>query len=100
MSKEHKKNEPQKMLRKRAIQIGLKGKLSQLFVEKTLSIQDVTELGHKIGQAHSEKSVEDAMNKLVPELPLERSYMPKCSDDVLKSLRMLPGGGDTSNLET
>ena len=69
-------------------------------MEKTLSIQDVTELGHKIGQAHSEKSVEDAMNKLAPELPLERSYMPKCSDDVLKSLRMLPGGGDTSNLET
>ena len=90
MSKENKKDEPRKMLRKRAIQIGIKGKLSQHFVDKILSIQDVTELAHKIGQAHSEKSVEDAMSELIPDLPLERCYTPKCSDDILTSLKLLP----------
>merc|ERR1712061_127555 len=52
--------EPTMLLSKRAIQIGLKGKLSELYVKSILSIQDVTELSHNIGLAHKSKS-KDAM---------------------------------------
>merc|ERR1712190_369052 len=44
--------EPRKMLRTRAIQIGLKGSLSKFHVDHAISIQDVTALGHKVCQAH------------------------------------------------
>merc|ERR1712137_1314942 len=40
----------------RAIQIGLKGKLSKRYVESIISIEDVTELAHQVGLAHKCKS--------------------------------------------
>ena len=39
-------------MRSRAIQIGLKGSLSELYVHSVVSIQDVTALAHRVGQAH------------------------------------------------
>lgn len=90
MSGDDKKKEPRRLLRRRAIQIGLKGRLSELYVQSVLSIQDVTALAQRIGQAHQSKK-RDAMETLVPELPTERHYMPKCSERRLRELGMLPG---------
>lgn len=45
-------HEPRKMLRTRAIQIGVKGRLSELYVASVLSIEDVTELAHQVYRAH------------------------------------------------
>ena len=84
---------PTEMLRYRAIQIGLKGSLSELYVRSVLSIQDVTELARKVHAAHVAKDSKQAMALLLPELPLERPYLPQCPEDVLIRLRMMPGGG-------
>jgi hypothetical protein len=81
---------PRKMLRKRAIQIGFKGRLSQLYVSKIVAVQDVTDLAHAVGAAHA-KNDAAAMEKLAPSLPCERAYLPECSDEVLRQLAMLPG---------
>lgn len=82
--------EPRMMLRRRAIQIGLKGRLSEQYVNSILSIQDVTELCHRICEAHRSKK-RDAMAELEQELPQARSYLPLCSDHCLVQLGMLPG---------
>lgn len=82
--------EPRQMLRRRAIQIGLAGRLSQLYVQSVLCIQDVTELGHKIREAHRSKK-KNAMAGLMEELPNERPYMPQCSEQILIRLGMMPG---------
>eukprot|EP00931_Biecheleriopsis_adriatica_P060510 TRINITY_DN36355_c0_g1_i1.p1 TRINITY_DN36355_c0_g1~~TRINITY_DN36355_c0_g1_i1.p1 ORF type:complete len:303 (+),score=60.26 TRINITY_DN36355_c0_g1_i1:13-921(+) len=82
--------EPRKLLRRRAIQIGLAGKLSELYVQSIISIQDVTDLAHKVCEAHRSKK-KDAMQTLLEELPDERPYMPSCSDHRLQELGMLPG---------
>lgn len=82
--------EPRMMLRRRAIQIGLKGKLSEQYVSNVISIQDVTELSRRICQAHRSKK-KGAMIELEPELPKESPYMPLCSDHCLVELGMLPG---------
>jgi len=82
--------EPREMIRRRAIQIGLKGRLSEFYVNHAISIQDVTELGHKVGQAHSSKK-KDAMADVLPLLPEERPYMPNCTDHCLVALGMLSG---------
>jgi len=84
---------PTEMLRYRAIQIGLKGSLSELYVRSVLSIQNVTELARKVHAAHVAKDSKQAMALLLPELPLERPYLPQCPEDVLIRLRMMPGGG-------
>ena len=67
----------------------------------------MTVLAHAIGEAHclftakgkkiqtKIKDVNDAMEKLMIELPVEKSYIPHCSEDVLIQLGMLPG--TTSN---
>merc|ERR1712014_481378 len=55
--------EPSKMSRLRAIQIGLAGRLSEFYVSSTISIQDVTKLGHEICKAHRSKK-KDAMADL------------------------------------
>jgi len=81
---------PRELLRDRAIQIGLKGSLSELYVQRVVCIQDVTELAHKVCSAHKAKS-KVVMSELLPELPVERPYMPNCSDTVLVRLKMLPG---------
>jgi len=80
---------PRKQLRGRAIQIGLKGSLSELYVASALSIQDVTALAHRVGLAHASKS-RAAMEALLPELPRERPYMPCCTEPVLTRLHLLP----------
>lgn len=82
--------EPRMMLRRRAIQIGLKGRLSEQYVNSTISIQDVTELSHRICEAHRSKK-KDAMVELEPQLPNESPYLPLCSDHCLVELGMLPG---------
>lgn len=94
MTADDKGKEPRRCLRGRAIQIGLKGWMSELYVRSVLSIQDVTELAHRIGQAHGSKKKGAAatlMAELLPELPLERPYMPGCADWRLVELGMLPG---------
>lgn len=86
--------EPRMMQRRRAIQIGLKGKLSEQYVASTISIQDVTELSHKVGAAHAIKdntAQKEAMTALAPELPKERPYLPACSESALVELGMMPG---------
>lgn len=83
--------EPRKMLKNRAIQIGIKGRLSALYVERTISIEDVSELAHKVEKAHSSKHCVAEMEDLVAELPNERYYLPKCTDDVLVNLAMVSG---------
>lgn len=82
--------EPRMMLRRRAIQIGLKGRLSEQYVSSIISIEDVTELSHGVCQAHRSKK-KDVMAELKPGLPEERPYLPLCSDHCLDELGMLPG---------
>eukprot|EP00591_Stephanopyxis_turris_P004020 CAMPEP_0195510214 /NCGR_PEP_ID=MMETSP0794_2-20130614/2924_1 /TAXON_ID=515487 /ORGANISM="Stephanopyxis turris, Strain CCMP 815" /LENGTH=257 /DNA_ID=CAMNT_0040637591 /DNA_START=43 /DNA_END=816 /DNA_ORIENTATION=+ len=85
---------PRKMLRTRAIQIGLAGSLSEFYVNNILSISNVTELAHKVKVAHGLKKAQDtktAMEYLQPVLPIERPYLPKLSERKLIELAMLPG---------
>eukprot|EP00405_Crypthecodinium_cohnii_P002606 CAMPEP_0194757966 /NCGR_PEP_ID=MMETSP0323_2-20130528/11350_1 /TAXON_ID=2866 ORGANISM="Crypthecodinium cohnii, Strain Seligo" /NCGR_SAMPLE_ID=MMETSP0323_2 /ASSEMBLY_ACC=CAM_ASM_000346 /LENGTH=242 /DNA_ID=CAMNT_0039678113 /DNA_START=76 /DNA_END=804 /DNA_ORIENTATION=+ len=80
--------EPRKR-RDRAIQIGLKGRLSELYVQSVLSIQDCTDLAHDVGKIHSLKDpreVARGMEALKHELPVETPYMPPCDEAVLKKL--------------
>mmetsp|Transcript_2034 Transcript_2034/g.3530 ORF Transcript_2034/g.3530 Transcript_2034/m.3530 type:complete len:160 (+) Transcript_2034:254-733(+) len=88
--------EPRQMLRTRAIQIGLKGHMSDEYVNSVISIEDVTELAHAIGRAHSldhknKSRAKEAMVGLCDKLPNERPYLPHCSDAVLADLGMAPG---------
>eukprot|EP00933_Yihiella_yeosuensis_P025429 TRINITY_DN19753_c0_g2_i1.p1 TRINITY_DN19753_c0_g2~~TRINITY_DN19753_c0_g2_i1.p1 ORF type:complete len:273 (-),score=38.32 TRINITY_DN19753_c0_g2_i1:305-1123(-) len=86
------KKEPLQLPGKRAIQIGIKGSLSEFYVQSVISIKDVTELSHKVSDAHKSKTCSEAMAALESELPNERPYMPCCSEEALKTLLMLPGG--------
>ena len=75
MSREDKRLEPRKMLRKRAIQIGLKGSFSRLYVESIVRIEDVTDLAKMVGEAHGVKNAkarQQAIEGLAPSLPVER----------------------------
>ena len=83
------------MLRKRAIQIGLKGKLSELYVDRAISITDVTKLSQKVNEAHTAKTGNNTM-LFSEEIPVERPYKPLCSDEVLERLGMLPGDTATA----
>lgn len=86
--------EPRKMLRTRAIQIGLAGPLSKKYVEGILKIEDVMELARLVGQAHeilAKKPKSDAMEHLLPPLPVEEPYIPAVSDEVLAHLALAPG---------
>lgn len=88
------KGEPRKMLRRRAIQIGVSRELSRAYVESIVSIEDVTALAHAAAEAHaapSEREVQQRMAALAPRLPLERAYLPRCSAQVLEALGMRPG---------
>jgi hypothetical protein len=94
-----KDNVPQKLLRSRAIQIGLSHEFSKKYVENIMSIEDVTTLAHAVGHAHKTKPpnksitkstvVKQQMDLLV--LPIEKPYMPHCSLNVLENLAMCPG---------
>ena len=86
--------EPRAMLRRRAIQIGMAGRLSEQYVASIVAISDFTALGHRVGLAHREKKDRDRiamMEALCPELPRERLYVPRCPHSVLVSLGMMPG---------
>jgi len=81
---------PRALLQRRAIQIGLPGRLSALYAASPLSVQDVTDLAHRVGAAHRSRE-RGATLRLLPELPEERPYMPRCPEPVLARLGMLPG---------
>ncbi|XP_075253931.1 uncharacterized protein LOC142345646 isoform X2 [Convolutriloba macropyga] len=84
--------EPRKLTRGRAIQIGLKGRLNKLYVDSIISIEDVTELSHRVQKAHSQKTevkVREEMEKLKEDLPLERPYLPQCTRETLVELKIL-----------
>lgn len=87
-------NEPRRMLQTRAIQIGLSGQLSIWYVNNIISVQEVTDLAHKVGVAHKLKTAEDvqaAMKDMKDDLPDERPYFPSLSKRELQELAMLPG---------
>ena len=83
-------NVPRKMIRQRAIQIGVKGSLCEFYVQSIISIQDVTDLAHIVQNAHISKTKDD-LEKISSLLPVERPYMPICSKEVLENLGMSPG---------
>ncbi|KAL7560281.1 hypothetical protein ACA910_016581 [Epithemia clementina (nom. ined.)] len=94
--------EPRRMLRQRAIQIGLSNQLSEIYVKSILEIQDVTDLAHRVGQAHAilllaktkknkNNNDENPMEVLKPDLPVERPYIPHVSHEILADLAMAPG---------
>ena len=97
--------EPRKMLNKRAIQIGVKGYISEFYVKSVLSIEDVTDLAYLVGIAHNvlinnkwivvkNKKRATKINfteELIKQLPNEQIYMPKCSTSTLEELGLLPG---------
>jgi hypothetical protein len=86
--------EPRRMLRQRSIQIGLAGSLSEYYVNHIISIEDVSELAHRVAAAHRLKKNEDvqtAMEALRSELPVERPYLPQLPKNALCELGMLAG---------
>jgi hypothetical protein len=92
---------PRRMLRQRAIQIGLAGSLSELYVESVLRVVDVTDLALAVGAAHRERAPERvaALLSALP-LPLERPYLPRCERGVLERLGMGGGaGGDGADAD-
>ena len=95
MSSEGKGREPRRLLRERAIQIGLSRDLSERYVAGALSIADVSDLARRVGAAHGsrdERKVKAAMAELVPQLPVERPYMPSCSHAELVRLGLAMAG--------
>ncbi len=83
---------PRKVPGLRAIQIGVSGSLSKFYAASPLSIEDVTELAHRVKDAHGQESptlVMDMMNAL--DLPEERTYYPRCERGVLIRLGMMRG---------
>jgi len=96
-------DEPRKMLRSRAIQIGIKGNLSEKYVDAVLTIEDVTALAHRVGEVHKIlamgsnrsrrirfESDQCASLEALP-LPVERVYLPQCTNCTLERLGMVPG---------
>jgi hypothetical protein len=90
--------EPKLVPNTRAIQIGLKGHLSELYVNSILSIEDVSAISGKIGKAHEQMSMASSenlqanpMEELSDQLPVERRYVPACSKEVLHQLMISTG---------
>ena len=82
---------PTKMTRQRAIQIGLKGHLSEKYVASILSVEDVTPLAKRIKEAHCQKTENEIkleMEKIQDLLPSERKYLPACDKSKLIELGM------------
>ena len=91
MTSENRGSAPRKMLRARAIQIGLSRDLSEMYVRSVVSIEEVTGLAHQVLEAHQhrhEADVKAAMVALLPLLPQERPYLPRCPDEELQRLQM------------
>ena len=88
--------EPRKLLRDRAIQIGVAGAVSEFYVEHIMSVEDVTGLAREIGEAHGQYAKREKKEYEVKEavailerrgvLPVEREYIPHCEADVLQRL--------------
>lgn len=86
--------EPRKKLRKRAIQIGFSRSLSEKYVQSILSIEDVSSLARRVGNAHQQLAKNpklSAMQEIIPSLPIERPYMPHVEPEVLVKLALAPG---------
>lgn len=97
--------EPRKILGKRAIQIGIKGHISELYVKSIMSIEDVTDLAHQVGIAHgvltddsgkivkNKKIIKEVKfnNCLLNRLPKETIYLPHCNKETLEKLGMMEG---------
>ena len=91
LTSENKGAAPRKMLRARAIQIGLSRSLSETYVSCAVSIEEVTDLAARVFEAHQHKreaDVKAATAALLPLLPVERPYLPCCPDEVLRRLKM------------
>ena len=90
---------PRRMLRQRAIQVCVSGNLSRFYSSNILSISEVTDLAHQIGEAHkfrNDKDVEEAVRRLMADMLRERPYFPYLvTDSKLKELGML--GGDAAD---
>ena len=96
---------PRKMLRKRAIQIGMKGRISKFYVDSILCIEDVTSIAQEVEARHLAMASKSGSNRKETEtpahiaeimtetisLPLERPYMPQCSEYHLRRLGVLAG---------
>lgn len=98
LSAETNGREPRKMLRTRAIQIGMRGSVSEFYVENALSIEDVTELAQAVGDAHGLKTQADTQARMVAladRLPKERPYLPQCAPADLARLQMIPPRAQT-----
>lgn len=86
--------EPRKMLRTRAIQIGFSSRLSEQYASSILSIEDVTDLARRVGDAHKTLAMNptsDIMEAVQPYLPVERPYIPHLDNDNLLRLALAPG---------
>ena len=95
MTSEDRGREPRRMLRERAIQIGLSRDLSERYVAGVLSITDVSALARQVGAAHGhkdERQVKAAMTEMLPRLPAERPYMPSCPEEELVRLGLAKAG--------
>lgn len=80
------KREPRKIpTGDRAIQIGLGGVLAKEYVESVVSIEDVTLLARRVGEAHERGLMDEELTK---EMPDERPYVPYCPRKVLRALGM------------
>lgn len=81
-----KKNIPRKKLTERAIQIGLKEKLNQMYTSGILEIKNVTELAHAVAKAHKSTNCTNELKLL--DLPEEVQYIPWCSNEILTRLKI------------
>jgi hypothetical protein len=68
--------------------------LSEYYVDHIISIEDVTNLAHKVAKAHrlkGDKATHAAMEDLRTELPNEQPYLPLLPLETLRNLALLPG---------
>mmetsp|Transcript_6118 Transcript_6118/g.14852 ORF Transcript_6118/g.14852 Transcript_6118/m.14852 type:complete len:263 (+) Transcript_6118:73-861(+) len=88
--------EPRKLPRTRAIQIGMRGTLSEFYVSNLISVEDVTDLAHKVYSVHNDMRNNRAKEAKIQafqdvSLQTERPYFPSCDMRHLVRLGMLPG---------
>ena len=69
--------------KRRAIQIGVKGQLKDDYILSILSIEDVTNLAHRVAQHHLKGSSREEMLSEISDLPLEKIYQHEAlTDDI------------------
>ncbi len=92
------KLEPRKVPHTRAIQIGMRGTLSEYYVANLLSVEDVTDLARGIYNEHSlmrsnnsrDKQQGEARMRKLEVATSEKPYLPSCDEESLIRLGMLP----------